>query len=315
MDERRLLHDSPAGHLLVGLFVLLAVVGFGWLLVSQRQAPDAYTLVAEFDSLGNISEATKVKLRGFTIGKVDHIEFRPLPLPGEAHFLVDLRIEEKYPVPQGTVADIRGSGLVGEAFIHLDVSAVEPGMLEPGSHIKGRPDPGMKSMMDKIGDAARRLGEAGGSIKSADLGGKLGRVGEDVARIAVDLGRVAASADSLLTSTRSVVIGIEPDLRRTVQRLDEGMACLTLTLSRTDTAVAAMSQDVQRSARAMRLTVERLERLLQRIDTLVVTKEAELDSTLTNLNATSAAVRQIAEHPWKLLTGQGEAVEEAQDVP
>jgi len=315
MDEGKLLHDSAAGHLLVGLFVIVAVGGFGWLLVSQWQGPDSYTLVAEFDSLGSINEATTVKLRGFTIGKVDRIEFHPAPAPGDAHFLVDLCIEEKYPVPRGTVADIRGSGLVGEAFVHLDVSNAETGILEPGSHIQGRPDPGMKSLMDKIGEAARRLGDAGRSIKNADLGGKLGRLGGDVARIADDLGRVSTSADSLLSSTRSVVTGMEPDLRRSVRRLDEGMARLVVTLARTDTAVAVISQDVARSAHAMRLTVERLERLLQRVDTLVVAKESELDETLTNLNATSNAVRQIAEHPWRLLTGQDGPVEQAQEPP
>jgi len=88
-----------------------------------------------------------------------------------------------------------------------------------------------------------------------------------------------------------------------------------VTLARTDTAVAVISQDVARSAHAMRLTVERLERLLQRVDTLVVAKESELDETLTNLNATSNAVRQIAEHPWRLLTGQDGPVEQAQEPP
>ena len=51
--------------------------------------------------------------------------------------------------------------------------------------------------------------------------------------------------------------------------------------------------------------VERLDRVLGRVDTLVQAKEAELGETLTNLNAASVAVREISEHPYKLLTGQG----------
>ena len=42
------------------------------------------------------------------------------------------------------------------------------------------------------------------------------------------------------------------------------------------------------------------------LQTQLLYKEAELDSTLTNLHAASKAVREISEHPWKLLTGQGQ---------
>ena len=63
--------------MLVGIFVLVAVLGFAWLLVSQGQGPAKYNIVAEFDVMGNIDEATKVKLRGFTIGQVVSIDYRP----------------------------------------------------------------------------------------------------------------------------------------------------------------------------------------------------------------------------------------------
>lgn len=304
MEERALLQDSPTGRLLVGIFVLVAVVGFGWLLVAQQAGPDTYPLIAEFDVLGNIDESTKVKLRGFDIGQVEEIVFRPVPPAGEAHFLVHLGIGEQYPVPAGVVAEIRGSGLVGEASVHLDVTEAGGGVLAPGSRIPGRSDQGMKTLMEKARDAATKLGGAGQSIRDADLGAKFARIGDDVSRIADDLGRVSASADSLLMTSRRVVAGVEPGLRRAMERLDESMARLSLTVARTDTLVAATSQDVQGSVRALRQVVERLDRVLQRIDSLALHKEGQLDSTLSNLHAASQAVRQISEHPWRLVTGQ-----------
>ncbi|MFC1525260.1 MlaD family protein [Candidatus Latescibacterota bacterium] len=306
MQDRRLLHESGAGRLLVGIFVLIAAIGFGWLLVDQRQGPARYALYAEFDTLGNINEATQVKLRGFTIGKVDGIAFRPVPPAGEPHFLVRLGIVEAYPVPPGTVAQIQGSGLVGEAFVDLDVTEAVAGELTPGSHIQGRADEGMKNLMEKLRDAAEKLGRAGKGLGDADLGGKLGELNHSVTRVADDLERVSSNADSLLVTSRHLVQGVEPAIQHTLVQLDQSMARLSLTLSRTDTLVAATSEDVRNSVRALRLVIERLDQVLQRIDTLVLDKQAQLDETITNLHATSAAMRELGEHPWKLITGQGD---------
>ena len=122
-----MLNESKTGHIMVGLFVVVAAVAFAWLLFSQQQGPNDYSIVAEFDTMGSINEATKVKLRGFTIGQVKGVEFRPRPPKGEAYFLVELGIDKRYEVPQGTIAEIRGSGLVGETYVFLDVA--EAGVL------------------------------------------------------------------------------------------------------------------------------------------------------------------------------------------
>ena len=308
MSEREskvMLNESKTGHIMVGLFVVIAAVAFGWLLFSQQQGPDDYSIIAEFDTMGSINEATKVKLRGFTIGQVKDVDFRPRPPDGEAYFLVELGIDKRYEVPQGTIAEIRGSGLVGEAFVHLDVTEAGVLPLPEAGRIKGRSDPGMKDLMTKIKDAAQKLGGAGSSLANADLGNRLGSIGKNVSRIADDLGRVTRSADSLLVVSRHMLHGMEPGLQRTVDGMDRSLAHLAMTLSRTDTLIAGTSEDVSSSVRALRLMVERMERVLQRVDTLVQYKEQEIDETLTNLHAASSAVREITQHPWKLITGQG----------
>ena len=308
MSERGskvMLNESKAGHIMVGLFVVVAAVAFGWLLLSQQQGPDHYSIVAEFDTMGSINEATKVKLRGFTIGQVKGVDFRPRPPSGEAYFLVELGIDKRYEVPEGTIAEIRGSGLVGEAFVHLDVTEAGVLPLAKNSRIKGRSDPGMKDLMAKIKEAAQKLGGAGSSLANADLGTRLGNISQNVSRIADDLGRVTRSADSLLVVSRHMMNGMEPGLQRTVDGMDRSVAHLAMTLSRTDTLIAGTSEDVRSSVRALRLMVERMEKVLERVDTLVQYKEQEIDETLTNLHQASSAVREITQHPWKLITGQG----------
>lgn len=313
MQQRKLKHETNSAYLMVGVFVLVSICVFIWLLVRQHSDTERYELIAEFNAIENINEAALVKLRGFTVGQVERIEFRPQPLAGEAYFLVFLGIEGNYPVARGTVAEIRGSGLVGESFIHLDVSQVEEGNLVPGSRIKGQDAPGMKQLIASITEMAHKLGGAGESLRRADLGYKLGRIGDSVHRIAADLGQVTERTDSLLVSTRIMVEGLEPKMQRVTVGMDRSLAQLARTLEHTDTLVVATSADIQGSVRALRLAVERLEKVLQRVDVLASTRETEINELLTNLHATSEAVRELSEHPWKLFTGQGKKGGEAKE--
>ena len=305
MNKKKLLHESSSGQALVGAFVLLAMAIFGWLLLSQRDSTAIYELTAGFNHLNNINEATKVKLRGYTIGQVENIKFIPQPPEGEAYFLLELSINKDYSVPEGTVAEIRRSGLVGDSYIHLDLSLAKEKMLEPGNYIQGRDDPGMKQLITSITEMAHKLGDAGESIRRADLGYKLGHLGDSIHRIANTLGQVSHNADTLLVNTRQVVDRVGPDLQRVINGLERSLVQLEQTLSRTDTLVANTHGDIQGAVETMRFSIERLDNVLTRVDTLMHKKEADIDATLTNLHKVSMSVRDLTEHPWKLITGQG----------
>lgn len=313
MEERKLLHERSTGHALVGIFVLAAVLVFGWLLMSQWDRTERYRLVAEFNTISNLGEATNIKLRGFTIGRVERIDFQPQPDPGEAFFLVELGIESRYPVYVGTVAEIHSSGLVGETFINLNVSQTSDEKLKPGSHLRGQDAVGMKQVIESIGDMAHKLGGAGENIRRADLGYKLGRLGDSMQRVAMSLEKVSYSADSLLVTSRQMVENIGPGTERVLTSLEENLDQLNQTIRHTDTLVTASQQDVQKSVKAMRQVVERLDRVLQRIDSMVESKQVEIDETLENLHAASQAVREVSEHPWKLITGQGKKADGESD--
>ena len=299
-------HESPGVQLGVGLFVAIAAVGFVWLLVAMSRGPERYPLIAEFDMLGGINEATKVKLRGFTVGQVDAVEFWPLPPAGEAHFLVTLGIERGYPVPSGAVAEIRGSGLVGEAFIDLDVADADGPPLAAGAHLTGRSDDSMKTLMTKLREAAEKLGGAGASIRDAELGERLRDISASVADLSRDMSAVSSSADSLLLASRHIVVGMEPGLARSLGNLDRTLASLAGTMGRTDTLIAATGEDVRTSVQALRRLVERLDAVAGRVDSVVLLKQAEIDETLENVHAASAAVRELSEHPWRLVVGRGD---------
>jgi ABC-type transporter Mla subunit MlaD len=268
---------------------------------------ERYRVIAEFNTINNLSEATQVKLRGFTVGQVEEVEFRPRPEVGEAYFLVVLGIEKAYPIPTGSIAEIRSSGLVGDTFIHLDVTQAEGPPLTPGSRIVGRDALGMKELVASVTEMAHKLGGAGESLRRADLGYKLGRLGDSAHQVSRNLGQVAHSADSLLIASRILLEAMGPGFEKVLASLQVGADQLNRTLQHTDTLVAGSREDVQNSLKALRQAVERLDRVLLRVDEMVLDKEAELDSTLSNLHAASKAVKEISEHPWKLITGQGKS--------
>jgi len=305
MQERKLLHDRRSGHALVGLFVLTAFAFFIWLLLFQKEERAYYKISAEFNAISNLSEATQVKLRGFTIGQVESVQFRPSPGEGEAYFIVAMGIEEAYQVPEGTIAEIRSSGLVGDTFINLDVSQAGQVSLPPGSRLRGRDEVGVKELVSSITEMAHKLGGAGESIRRADLGYRLGRLGDSMHRVAGSLELVAHSTDSLLVTSRLLVNRTGPRAESVLVQLEENLVQMNSTMRQTDTLVAGSREDVHNSLKALRQAVERLDAVLGRVDTMVAQKEGKIDSTLVNLHSASESVREIAAHPWKLLTGQG----------
>lgn len=303
----RRLHESSLGQVLVGLFVLIVCVGFGWLLIELRSGPERYALIAEFDTMGNISEATQVKLRGFTVGRVDGIEFVPDPEPGEPYFLVEIGVEKGVPVPQGTVAEIRGSGLVGEAYIEL-LTPAEPAtaVLAPGSPLRGQSDASMKTLIASLTEAATKLGGAGTALRDAQFGDKLARLNEDVSRLVDQMSVVSGSANTLLRASHTLVTQLQPTLQHSLESLDQSLAHVTLLLSRSDTLLADSDDDVRKTLRALLQVAEHLDHVLGRIDTLTASKQGQIDSTLSNLHETSESIRALSARPLRAFTGTGE---------
>lgn len=305
MQERKMLHDRRSGHALVGLFVVGATAFFIWLLVFQEEERAHYKLEAEFNAISNLSEGTQIKLRGFPIGQVESVQFRPNPGEEQAYFLVSMQIEEAYQVPTGSIAEIRRSGLVGDTFINLDVSQANQEPLAAGSRLLGRDEVGVKELVASITEMAHKLGGAGESIRRADLGYRLGRLGDSMHRVAGSLDLVAHSADSLLVTSRLLVDRTGPKAESALVQLQENLEQMNRTMRQTDTLVAGSRDDVHHSLKALRQSVEKLNVVLGRIDSMVVQKEGRIDTTLGNLQSASESVREIAAHPWKLLTGQG----------
>ncbi len=307
MQKRTLLHERPSGHVMVGLFVVIAAFIFTWLLVFKEEKVERYELIAEFNAISNISEATKVKLRGFTIGQVQSVEFRPRPPAGESYFLVSMAIETIYPVPVGVVAEMKRSGLVGDTFIDLDVSQAVDGIVEAGSRIRGREKGAMNELMNRLTEMAHKLGAAGESIRRADLGYRLGRIGDGIHRAANGVQLVSTSADSLLDASRNMVNRASPELEKLLVQLSKTTESAGRMLGNVDTLVVSSQEDVQEAIAGLSSALQHLDSVLGRVESFVEKKEGQIDSTIDNVHSTSQSARELASRPWKFFTGTSEA--------
>lgn len=114
-------------ELAVGIFMIL---GFGALVFLALQVSglsggtqkDTYTIYAQFDDLGGLSERGRVSLAGVTIGRV-----RSVSLDRESYSaLVAMDIYQEIDnLTTDSIASIQTSGLLGDKYVAIDVGADE----------------------------------------------------------------------------------------------------------------------------------------------------------------------------------------------
>jgi phospholipid/cholesterol/gamma-HCH transport system substrate-binding protein len=109
--------DYTKTEIVTGAFVLLGLVGLGYLSVSigglHILPRDEYHVSARFSNVGDLKLRAPVKIAGVTIGRVESI--RLADYYGEA----DLSIARGVTLPKDTIASITTAGLLGDAFIAL----------------------------------------------------------------------------------------------------------------------------------------------------------------------------------------------------
>jgi phospholipid/cholesterol/gamma-HCH transport system substrate-binding protein len=133
----------------VGLFVIvggLAVTYLSLTLGGLRIGHERrYTVNARFASVGELKVGDPVKLAGVTVGEVTKITLADFAARTELALVDDLKL------PTDTIASIKTSGLLGDAYVSLSPGAAQAD-LRPGAQIS-RTEPAI-SIMDLIGKYA-----------------------------------------------------------------------------------------------------------------------------------------------------------------
>ena len=107
-------------EIVVGAFVLAGIVALLTLTFKWSDFSDSsihgYTLTADFDNIGGLTNRSAVKLAGVTIGRVTGIQVDPATFEA----VVTMQIDNKYNnLPKDSFANIYTAGLLGAQYIEI----------------------------------------------------------------------------------------------------------------------------------------------------------------------------------------------------
>lgn len=119
----------------VGLFVIFGVLALVWLALTASSTDGRFakqiSVSAGFDNVGSLKVKAPVMIGGVRVGRVSHISLDP----DDFKAIVEMKLDEKYEIPNDTMAMIYTAGLVGEQYIALDPGG-SPMPLENGDSIR-----------------------------------------------------------------------------------------------------------------------------------------------------------------------------------
>lgn len=250
-------------ELLIGLTVLITLLiiffGIDYLKgVNVFKAANYY--YASYTDVAGLAQSAPVTVNGYKVGLVRQIDYE-YDNPG--HVRVEMSLDKKLRLPQGTEA-VLVTDMLGTASIRLDMASSDS-FHEIGDKLKGV---NPTSLMDNV-------------------------TKEIIPSVASTLPKI----DSLLTAATALVA--DPSTIAAVKRLDTVMANLqksTAALSVTLASTPAIAADAAATMKDVREIAANLNTITGDLATASgALREAQLDSTLTNIHKITGSLARITE--------------------
>ena len=117
-------------NVMVGLFMVLALVALGWLIARFGEAPTwltgggTYRVHVYFDELRGLRVGTEVEMNSVVVGSVSDIQPRDVDRPTLGIDVI-LAIQGKYRIPVGSVAHVQQAAIVGRPMVVIDLAGAE----------------------------------------------------------------------------------------------------------------------------------------------------------------------------------------------
>jgi phospholipid/cholesterol/gamma-HCH transport system substrate-binding protein len=175
-----------ANNVIVGIFVLLAICAFVFILFSVANGKGflsrSYHIFAKFQHVKGLHYGSEVSLEGLSIGVVKGITISP----DSNELVVELALEQRFRerVHEDSIASIRTQGILGDKYIEITLgSPAAPPMME-GSYIRtDEPKDILSKGNDLVDDISKK-------IKQGDLDSllrNLNRVAANLAEFTSDM--------------------------------------------------------------------------------------------------------------------------------
>ena len=101
----------------VGLFMLAGILALGYLSIRLGQVDlfgaKAYTIFADFPTVGGLKAGATVEIAGVRVGRVDSIRLK------DFQARVAMHIDQGVSIQTDAIASIKTKGLIGEKFVQI----------------------------------------------------------------------------------------------------------------------------------------------------------------------------------------------------
>jgi phospholipid/cholesterol/gamma-HCH transport system substrate-binding protein len=283
---------------------------------------DTYQVVAHFDDATGVTPNDEVRLAGVRIGKVSRVSVER----GEA--VVELRIDDRHRVPEGSRFELAWKNLLGQRFVRIvppagataDGPAVEEGTVLTSARTRSSADLSMllNNTEPLVGQLdVPRLNRVMGTLAAAITGREavLVRGLEDARLLLGELATRRDAIDRSLVNLDTLITGIaerDEEVERfltafatTAETLAANSGELGLAVEQIDVLVDVAEQVLSASASDLDAVIDQSIAIL---DTVVANADALEEGIRTLPWATSAIARVTAHGNWFQVYARGVGV-------
>lgn len=280
------MRSHAINYVVVGAFVIAMLAGLivaVALLTGTTGATDPYFAV--YRNVEGIKFGTQILYEGYRIGQVEKVT--PLPDRAGMQFQVDFEVEHGWRIPADSVAQIARSGLLAAVTINIREGAGEIA-LKPGDRVQSRQQDDLFSTVASVASDIKALTESDlkplmstvrETVKTFGdlLGGQGGALVGEVRALTHDLStRLPAIVDDvedLTAQLNATAVNIDTMFSDKNRRQVDGILLKANTVAE---RMAGFSEELTG-------TRERIDRLLETVDTMVVDNKLDVEAAIIDL--------------------------------
>ncbi len=294
--------------LLVVVSVLVFFIGF-YFLKGAGLFSNQTRLITHYEQVQGLQPSAFVTIKGIRVGRVTNIQ-----LNGEGGVQVELSIDNKYPVPRGTVAQMYSQDLVGIKAIRLDLGtaketlkdgAILPGSIEPGKIDAVTEE--LKPLLQNVRQVALHLDSALISVNGILDDRMRMQLHNAVASLETTTQNFAAVSGNLKSKNAALGRTID-NAEKTTQMLADNRGNIDATLTNLKEASAKFKDaPIDETVRELQQTAGRINNLLRQIESgegslgKMVNDKALYDNLSNSAAEFSRLAEDLRKHPGRYI--------------
>lgn len=239
--------------------ILLFIWGYSFLKGRDLFISDKNVFVV-YDNILGLAPSAPITLNGFKIGKVNNIKINP-----DGKLLVELQIQNKFPISKSSIAEIYDSGLVGGKEIAIIPNLDDKTEIENGDYLKPSKKLGLTENI---------------AVKLEPLEKKIQTLLDNANQMLVNINQVLdastqANLKSSIAELNKTLTEFSQISKSANQMLTENKAKLSSTFSNFDKTSANFASISDSLAKAnLGQTIKNLEKTLASVDSIMTDMEA-----------------------------------------